>query len=138
MTREQDFPIRELGEAIKEARERAGLSHAGLSARVGVSSKTIERWEDGTTLKARDRLDTVAKPLGVSEYDLVRRAYELAGLEPPPIPEVSGEEILAEMIRDMRDAQVEMNLRISHVEELIEAERTSGSQTGKTDGSSSD
>lgn len=131
----QKFPIIELGVAIEEGRKAAGLSRSRVGQIVGVSGKTIERWENGETLKARDKLRGTAEALGTTEHALVARAYELAGREPPATPPVTGEERLGEMIAELRDGQVDMIGRLARIEELLEGGNTSESQPGNSDGS---
>ena len=41
--------MRTVGERIKNAREKRGLSRAALAEEVGVSAKTLGRWERGQT-----------------------------------------------------------------------------------------
>lgn len=134
MSREQQFPIKELGVAIREARVQAGLSPGALANRAGVSTRTIERWELGDTPKARDRLNLVAEHLGCGEQDLVDRAYELAG-RARPTSQPTGEERLGELIAELRDNQTDMIGRLAHLEELLEAERKSESPPENSDGS---
>jgi transcriptional regulator with XRE-family HTH domain len=133
MAREQ-FPIKELGAAICEARERVGLSQAGLGNRVGVASVTIKRWENGETPKVRDRLDRLSTALGLNEYDLVDRAYELAGRE-APTSQPRGDERLVEMIRDLQGGQADLMGRIGQLEDLLKdakkSERPQGSRDPK-------
>lgn len=130
---EQGFPIRELGRAIREQREAAGLSQGRVAQRVGYNLRTIQRWEDGDTMKARDKLEGIALAIGCSENELVARAYELAGREAPTSPP-TGEERLGELVRDLKDGQDDVILRLAHIEELLQAERKSESRPENSDG----
>lgn len=50
---------------LQEAREQYGLSREKVAARIGVSSKTIERWEKGSTPIRRYQLLALADLYGV-------------------------------------------------------------------------
>lgn len=126
------FPIKELGRAIRDQRQAAGLSQGRVAQIVGCNLRTIQRWEDGETMKARDKLEGIALALGCSENDLVARAYELAGRD-APTSQPTGEERLTEMIRDLKDGQDDVVLRLAHIEELLQAAHKSESQPKKTD-----
>ena len=130
---EQGFPIKELGQAIREQRQAAGLSQGRVAQKVGYNLRTIQRWEDGETMKARDKLDGIALAIGCSENELVARAYELAGREAPTSPP-TGEERLGEMIRELKDGQADLIGRIAHLEHLLEDERKSEPQPDNSDG----
>lgn len=130
---ERGFPIKELGLAIQESREAAGLSRASVGRRIGHSAKTVERWEHGETMKARDKLSTTAEALGTTEYALVSRAYELAGRQPPPTPPATGDERLVEMIRELQGGQADPLGRIGQIEDLLTAEQRSGRQQDSPD-----
>jgi DNA-binding transcriptional regulator YiaG len=41
---------------VREARERLGLSQTAFGKRLGVSKRTVIRWEQGENLKRRDRV----------------------------------------------------------------------------------
>ncbi|MDO6462461.1 helix-turn-helix domain-containing protein [Granulosicoccaceae sp. 1_MG-2023] len=58
---------RELGEAIRQARRRQGLTQAALAARAGVRQALISDLETGVT---RARLDTILTVLGALQLDL--------------------------------------------------------------------
>lgn len=73
-------PMAELNKAqicrrIAEAREQAGLTQAKLAAALGVSTRSIQDWERGTTAKQGhhrwtvpfDRLEEIGRILGVSK-----------------------------------------------------------------------
>lgn len=49
--------------SIREMRELAGLSQAGLARLVGVSAVTVNRWERGTRSPSNDSLELVAAAL---------------------------------------------------------------------------
>jgi transcriptional regulator with XRE-family HTH domain len=50
---------------LREAREFTGLSREKVAAEIGVSSKTIERWENGLSPVKRYRLKRLADIYGV-------------------------------------------------------------------------
>jgi DNA-binding transcriptional regulator YiaG len=41
---------------VREARERLGLSQTAFGQRLGVSKRTVIRWEQGEKIKRRDRV----------------------------------------------------------------------------------
>lgn len=53
-----------IGEIIKRARGRAGMSQATLAARVGVNEKTVSKWERGVQSPSR-HLVAIEDALGV-------------------------------------------------------------------------
>jgi transcriptional regulator with XRE-family HTH domain len=55
-----------IGERIREARERAGMSAAQLARRVGVEKSSLDAWEAGERDPRANRLNTLAGLLGVS------------------------------------------------------------------------
>ena len=61
-------PRRE-GEMIREIREKAGLTADELGKRVGASSMTVRRWEDGMLLSIKD-VKRIARALGCSSEDI--------------------------------------------------------------------
>ncbi len=67
----------ELGNYIREARERKGISARELGRRTDIDSAAISRMERGETVPryAVDRLARIADELGLDSYNL----YEMAG-----------------------------------------------------------
>lgn len=64
-----------LGLRIRKARRDAGFTSAeGLARELGVSWRTVQRWETGRTKPDLDRLHEIAAALGVQASDLVRQA----------------------------------------------------------------
>jgi transcriptional regulator with XRE-family HTH domain len=59
-----------MGEKLKQARERAGLTQVQLAEKVGCHQKDIARWEAGREPKALT-LKKLAQALGCSMDDLV-------------------------------------------------------------------
>jgi transcriptional regulator with XRE-family HTH domain len=55
-----------LGERIKFAREKMGLTQAQVALTLGVSRNAIAQWETDRSAPATGRLDTLAKRLGVA------------------------------------------------------------------------
>lgn len=49
---------------LKKLRERAGLNHTELAAKVGVSERTIRRWEDGKNIPHPERMKKLNRILG--------------------------------------------------------------------------
>ncbi len=59
------------GNAVKELRERRKLTQAELAEQIGVSSKTVSKWETGKGLPDISLLQPLAKALGVSVIELM-------------------------------------------------------------------
>lgn len=49
---------------LKKLRERAGLSRTELAAKVGVSERTIRRWEDRKNIPHPERMKKLNRILG--------------------------------------------------------------------------
>jgi putative transcriptional regulator len=56
-------------EALKAARERAGMTQAELARRAGVSLRTIQSWEQGRRVPVSPDFFKLVKALGVSADD---------------------------------------------------------------------
>ncbi len=54
-----------MSDSLRQARDFHGLSREKVAALIGVSSKTIERWENGTTPAKRYQLARLAAVYGV-------------------------------------------------------------------------
>lgn len=59
------------GSTIKELREAKKLTQAELARRIGVSSKTVSKWETGKGLPDISLLQPLAQALGVSVIELM-------------------------------------------------------------------
>ena len=59
------------GPAIREFREKKGLTQADLAEKIGVSSKTISKWETSKGLPDISLLQPLAQALGISVIELV-------------------------------------------------------------------
>lgn len=59
------------GSTIKELREAKNLTQAELARRIGVSSKTVSKWETGKGLPDISLLQPLAQALGVSVIELM-------------------------------------------------------------------
>ena len=55
-----------IGQKIREARERLGLSQEEFAMRIGVSSKTLSSWERGVYLVDVIMLNTIASVCGMT------------------------------------------------------------------------
>ena len=58
---------------MRKLRERAGLSRFALAVKVGVTERTIIRWENGEQSPTMTIAERIADVLGVSMDDLVGR-----------------------------------------------------------------
>ena len=59
------------GNTIKQLRESHGLTQAELAEKIGVSSKTISKWETGKGLPDISLLQPLAQALGISVIELM-------------------------------------------------------------------
>ena len=59
------------GTTVKELRERRNLTQAQLAERIGVSSKTVSKWETGKGLPDISLLQPLAQALGISVIELM-------------------------------------------------------------------
>lgn len=59
------------GSTIKQLREAKGLTQAMLAERIGVSSKTVSKWETAKGLPDISLLEPLAKALGISVIELM-------------------------------------------------------------------
>lgn len=59
------------GKAIKELRERRKITQKELSEKIGVSDKTVSKWETGKGLPDIGIIEELAKALGVSIAELL-------------------------------------------------------------------
>ena len=59
------------GNTIKQLRESHGLTQAELAEKIGVSSKTVSKWETGKGLPDISLLQPLAQALGISVIELM-------------------------------------------------------------------
>ena len=67
------------GKIIKNLREKRALTQAELADIVGVSDKTVSKWETGRGLPDIDLLDPLSKALHVSVIELMNGEYVVNG-----------------------------------------------------------
>lgn len=60
------------GASIKALREAGGMTQSQLGDRIGVSSKTVSKWETGKGLPDISLIEPLAKALGVSVMELMQ------------------------------------------------------------------
>ena len=60
------------GATVKELREKRKLTQAELGEKIGVSSKTVSKWETGKGLPDISLLKPLAETLGISLIELVK------------------------------------------------------------------
>jgi DNA-binding XRE family transcriptional regulator len=59
------------GPAIKQLREQRNLTQGALAEKIGVSSKTVSKWETGKGLPDISLLQPLAQALGISLIELM-------------------------------------------------------------------
>lgn len=65
----------DVGQRIKEARKRAGLTQKGLATQIGVATGTIQQYELGKRQPRLEQLSKIARALGTTLYELVGDEY---------------------------------------------------------------
>lgn len=60
--------------AIKELREKAGLTQAQLAEKLGASQSAVALWETGARMPRSDKLPKLAEVLGCTVADLFDNA----------------------------------------------------------------
>ena len=63
------------GTTIKQLREKQNLTQADLAEKLGVSSKTVSKWETGKGLPDISLLQPLAQALGISVIELMNGQY---------------------------------------------------------------
>lgn len=61
---------------IKEAREKAGLTQQDLANELGVGQSTVAMWETQKSLPRTDKLPALAKILGCTIDELLKKEEE--------------------------------------------------------------
>ena len=59
------------GATVKQLREHRGMTQFALAEKIGVSSKTVSKWETGKGLPDISLLEPLAKALGISVIELM-------------------------------------------------------------------
>ena len=85
MPEAREYPWKNIGDRIREARTKLGLTQAQLARQVGVSSQTVWSWEAGRVRPKHEHLEELAFRCEVStawilgrdvlEADLLREAH---------------------------------------------------------------
>jgi len=114
-------PKADLGSRIIEAREALGLSTAQLARRLGISTPTLAKWENGAADPRTNRLVTLAGMLGVSP------TWLLSGLGDGPAAQTADAEIeaLQNGVIEMRNLHRQMGERVADLEHRLDALRKS-------------
>lgn len=60
-----------IGKFIAALRRQAGLTQEGLGEKIGVTNKTISRWENGNYMPDIEMLQLLSQELGVSIHELL-------------------------------------------------------------------
>ena len=60
------------GKFIAQRRRERGLTQEALGEKLGVTNKTVSRWETGTYMPGIDMLEPLSEALGISVHELLR------------------------------------------------------------------
>ena len=92
-----------IGNKIRAARQRLGLSQAEFARRIGTSDKTLSSWERGAYLVDVIMLNTIATAAGMSLNDFTDDTPSFGPVIPSePIGFTEAEKQLIEKIRCLR------------------------------------
>lgn len=78
-----------VGKNIKKYREIRNYSLQTLAEKIGLTKKTIQRYENGEIKVDIDRINDIAEALGVGNEKLLEGAYEFLGLNMDDIPTIN-------------------------------------------------
>ena len=91
-----------IGQKIRAARQRLGLSQAEFAERIGTSAKTLSSWERGAYLVDVIMLNTIASVSGLTLNDFID-AQSSRTVEPPEANDFTeAEKQLIQKIRCLR------------------------------------
>lgn len=71
-TPEQEIIRRSLGEALKDHRQRCGMTQEYVAEALGVSRQAVSKWETGAAEPSTSNLLALARLYGVDPGDLLR------------------------------------------------------------------
>ena len=94
-----------IGERIRAARERAGLTQAALALKVGVTRSAVAQWETGRAGQVGSHLAQIAAVLGLGIDHLMLGGAERMLAEEFPANGLSGDEMA--MLRLYRKCNTE-------------------------------
>lgn len=93
-----------IGEKIKQARERAGLTKKELAERLGVAYQTINRFETGKRLPQIQMLKKISTALGIEDYAVFLDSTDIENLYKEPSPRMKfsmADKLMGEQIRTL-------------------------------------
>ena len=73
----------DMSKAIREGRDRLGMSQEALAERLGVSRQAVSKWENGTSDPNTSNLIALAKLYGISAEELLKNVEHSAGTAKP-------------------------------------------------------
>lgn len=114
----------DVGQRIKEARKRAGLTQKGLAEQIGAATGTIQQYELGKRQPRLEQLAKIAGALGTTLYELVGDDYfssysheELVQMwKEVPFSDISARERVYTALDKLNDAGME---KAADIVELI-------------------
>lgn len=75
-------PARVNGDALRQARERAGLNQLAAAAALGIGRHSLWRWETGRAVPSLDSIRHMAEAYGVAVVDLLDQDSPATGSTP--------------------------------------------------------
>ena len=100
----------EVGQRVRELRERRGLSQTTLGAAVGISFQQIQKYERGVNRISASSLFAIAKALDVTPTDILEGIPSHLSAFPSRRPAGDGQEL--ELVENFRRIQKPENQRL--------------------------
>jgi transcriptional regulator with XRE-family HTH domain len=73
-----------LGRALRQLREKAGLSQVALQAKAGLGASTVSDWERGVSTPHLDSVNSLLNAMGLNVFDLARALDQVDGTMKSP------------------------------------------------------
>lgn len=111
-----------IGERIKSIRLRQGVTQSVLAEHIGVSKRTLCRWEGGECVPDAESVSKIAQYLEVDINELVSEdIYDKDLSNKKPIEDITDK--VNQVSSDISEIRVEMNSQIENVIDNLKLER---------------
>jgi transcriptional regulator with XRE-family HTH domain len=132
----ENIPAPRVGAVVQKAREMAGLDHGRLAKALGITKRTLRRWEQGAEIPSDDEIDRLADACRVDPVSLfpARDIVELdhssglmrVGMETVGVALLDNDAVLSsyvQLVRRQRDLRAHdpIRLRQEDVESMADA-----------------